>query len=154
MPGTHCYMPLCKNRSNGNVINDHFRAKKLRFTSARHVLRYVITKTRAQIKIKSLFFYLILWLFDFSALLYLLAFASSSCLIYKFISSDSICVTMHVVKNWCIKCCHWWRMLHGSSFKYLTHCYFARLTWRYVITSTLKRHRHYHIWQTVQRCIV
>ena len=27
MPGTHCYMPLCKNRSNGNVINDHFRAK-------------------------------------------------------------------------------------------------------------------------------
>ena len=35
----------------------------------------------------------------------------------------------------------------------LTHCYFARLTWRYVITSTLTRHRHYHIWQTVQRCI-
>ena len=39
-------------------------------------------------------------------------------------------------------------------FKYLTHCYFARLTWRYVITSTSKRHRHYHIWQTVQRCIL
>ena len=38
-------------------------------------------------------------------------------------------------------------------FKYLTHCYFARLTLRYVITSTLKRHRHDHIWQTVQRCI-
>ena len=40
-------------------------------------------------------------------------------------------------------------------FKYLTqcHCYFDRLTWRYVITSTLKRHRHYHIWQTVQTCI-
>ena len=34
-------------------------------------------------------------------------------------------------------------------FKYLTHCYFARLTRRYIITSTLKRHRHYHIWQTV-----
>ena len=24
------------------------------------------------------------------------------------------------------------------------HCYFALLTWRYVITSTLKRHWHYH----------
>ena len=28
MPGTHCYVPQCKNRSNGNVITDHFRAKK------------------------------------------------------------------------------------------------------------------------------
>ena len=30
---------------------------------------------------------------------------------------------------------------------------FALLTWRYVITSTLKRHWNYLIWQTVQRCI-
>ena len=30
----------------------------------------------------------------------------------------------------------------------------ALLMWRYVITSTLKCHWHYHIWQTVQRCIV
>ena len=37
--------------------------------------------------------------------------------------------------------------------KYLTHCYFAQITWRHIITSTLKRHRHYHIWQIVQRCI-
>ena len=28
--------------------------------------------------------------------------------------------------------------------KYLTHCNFARLTLHYVITSTLKRHRHNH----------
>ena len=32
------------------------------------------------------FFFLVLWLFDFSAIILLLAFASSSCLIYTFIS--------------------------------------------------------------------
>ena len=78
--------------------------------------RFALRQTRAQIKIKSLFFFLILCLFDFSALLLLLGFASSSCLIYTFISKHIyICVTMHVVKNLCVKCCHWWRILHGSS---------------------------------------
>ena len=33
-------------------------------------------------------------------------------------------------------------------FKCLTHCYFARLTWRYVITSTLKRHRYHRVKQS------
>ena len=47
--------------------------------SASHVLRYVITKTRAQIKIKS----------DFLPGLLLLAFTSPSCLIYKFISKHT-----------------------------------------------------------------
>ena len=28
MPGTHCYVPQCKNRGNGHVINDHLQAKK------------------------------------------------------------------------------------------------------------------------------
>ena len=27
IPGTHCYVPQCKNMGNGNVINDFFRAK-------------------------------------------------------------------------------------------------------------------------------
>ena len=74
--------------------NDDAMAKIATFSARRPCVvpvllaLYVITKTRAQItkKIKSLFFYLILWLFDFSAFLFLLAFASSSCLIYKFIS--------------------------------------------------------------------
>ena len=89
IPGTHCYVPQFKNRGNGNVINDHFRAKNSCDSRApdRYVLRYVIIKTRAQIKIKSLFFFLTLWLFDFSALLLLLTFASSSCLIYTLISN-------------------------------------------------------------------
>ena len=30
---------------------------------------------------------------------------------------QSICVTMHVVKTLCVKCCHWWRILHGSSLR-------------------------------------
>ena len=37
-------------------------------------------------------------------------------------------------------------------FKYLTHCYFARVTRRYVITSTLKRHRHYMANRTKVYC--
>ena len=58
-----------------------FEPKTARFTSARHVLSDVITTTGAQIQIKCFFFFLILWLFDFSAILMLLAFANSSCLI-------------------------------------------------------------------------
>ena len=89
-----CHCGVCRTstavaprlRCDGGIINDDFRAKNSCVSRAhwraRHVLRYVITNTRVQIKIKSLFFSLILWLFDFSALLLLLAFASSSCLIY------------------------------------------------------------------------
>ena len=62
-----------------------FEPKTARFMSSRHVLNYVIITTRAQTKLNVVFFFLILWLFDFSAILLLLAFASSSCLIYKFI---------------------------------------------------------------------
>ena len=46
MPGTHCYAPECLNRINGHVINDHIQGKKqLRFSSAKLVLRYVVTQT-------------------------------------------------------------------------------------------------------------
>ena len=59
MPGTHFYA-LRINRSNCHVMNDNLQAKhsclSLAQWRARHVLCYVITKTRAQIKIKSVFF--------------------------------------------------------------------------------------------------
>ncbi len=58
MPSTHCYVPQCINRGNDHVINDHLQAKTAAFHEHhRYVLRYVITKTRAHIKI--LFFFLI-----------------------------------------------------------------------------------------------
>ena len=48
-----------------------------------------MAKTRDQIKIKSSFFFLILWLFGLSAVLLLLALASSSCLIYEVMSKHT-----------------------------------------------------------------
>ena len=71
--------------------------------SATHVLCHVITKTRAQIKIKSSFCFLILWLFDFSAVLLLLAFASSSCLIYEFISKHARNYARCYELMWCCR---------------------------------------------------
>ena len=47
MPGTHCYAQTGETATPLMII---FEPKQLRFTSATHVLRYVITKTRAQIK--------------------------------------------------------------------------------------------------------
>ena len=86
MPGTHCYVPQCINRGNGHVTNDHLQAKTTAFHERYDT--FYVTKTRAQIKIKY-FLFLILCLSDFSALLLLLALASSSCLIYKFISKQT-----------------------------------------------------------------
>ena len=65
MPGTHCYVPQCINRGNGHVINNHLQAKN---TSAGRAARYVITAESKYI----IFFFLILWLFDFPARLLLL----------------------------------------------------------------------------------
>ena len=47
--------------------------------------------------------------------------------------------------------CRWALTFSCSNIEHIA--LFALLTWRYVIASTLKRHWHYHIWQTVQRCI-
>ena len=85
------HIVMCYNAKTGvteTLLTTIFEPKTAHSTSARHVLSYVITTTRAQFKSKSnvFFFFLILWLFDFSAILLLLAFASSSCLLYKFIS--------------------------------------------------------------------
>ena len=66
MPDTHCYVPQCINRGNGHVINDHLQAKN---TSAGRTPCYVII---AESKFFLIFFFLILWLFDFSARLLVL----------------------------------------------------------------------------------
>ena len=68
------YIVMCYNAKTGvmaMLLTIIFEPNTARFTSARHVLSYVITTTRAQIQIKCCFFFLILWLFDFSALILL-----------------------------------------------------------------------------------
>ena len=90
MHDTHCYVPQCINRGNGYVINDHLQAKK---SSAGNI----ITTTRAEIKILYTFFFLILWLFDFSVIILLLDLQAP---VVGFTSIyQSIRVTMHVVMN-------------------------------------------------------
>ena len=87
-------VPQCINRGNGHVINDHLQAKK---TRARRAPRYVVTTTRAEIKILYTFFFLILWLFDFSVIISLLDLQAP---VVGFTHLyQSIRVTMHVVMN-------------------------------------------------------
>ena len=92
MPGTHCYVPQCiNNRGNGHVINDHLQAKN---TSAGRRTRYIITTEST--------FFIFVFISDTLAVRLLgssftFSFASSSYLIYKFISK--LRVTMHVVMN-------------------------------------------------------
>ena len=80
------HIVMCINIGNGHVINEHFRAKNSCVSPPLDTfnLRHHHDTSSNQNQMFSSF--LILWLFDFSALLLLLAFASSSCLIYKFIS--------------------------------------------------------------------
>ena len=89
MPGTHCYVPQCINSGNNHVINDHLRAKNS--CVSRAIDTFCDTSSpRYELKSKlNLFFFVILWLFDFSALLLLLVFASSGCLIYTFMSTHT-----------------------------------------------------------------
>ena len=82
MPDTHCYAPQCI-YINSQIINDHLQAKNScvsRVLNTRFALRHHQDTSSYQNSI--LFFFLILWLFNFSVLLLLLAFASSCCLIY------------------------------------------------------------------------
>ena len=60
MPGTHCYVPLCINRGNGHVINDHLQAKNSCVSRAPDT--YCVTSSpRHELKSKlNLFLFLIL----------------------------------------------------------------------------------------------
>ena len=72
------HIVMCYNAKTGvteTLLTIIFEPKTARFTS---VLSYIITSC--------FFFFLILWLFNFSAILLLLAFASSGYLICKFMS--------------------------------------------------------------------
>ena len=129
MPGTHCYMPPYKNRSNVNVINDHFRAK----TAAIHKrqTRFALRHHQDTSSNKNQIF---VFLPDTLAVRLLSSSLSFSfCklqLSYLHIYFIALCVTIHVVKNWCIKCCHWWRILHGSSLRLSVHdLLLCRCTW-------------------------
>ena len=101
MPDIHCYVPQCLNRSNGHVINDHLRAKNSCVSRALGTL-CVTSSPRHELKSKLnlFFFFPIRWLFDFSALLLLKAPVVIFTIIFQ-----SLRVTMHVVMNWCVKCC-------------------------------------------------
>ena len=78
-----------KNRGNGNVNNDHFRAKNSCDSRAPDTFALRHHQNTSSNKNQIFVFFLILWLLDFSALLLLLTFASSSCFIYKFISKHN-----------------------------------------------------------------
>ena len=86
--------PQSINRGNGYVINDHLQAKQ---THAGRAPRHAIITTRAEIKILYTFFFLILWLFDFSVIILLLVLQAP---VVGFTNLyQSIRVTMHVVMN-------------------------------------------------------
>ena len=80
MLGARYYEPQCINRGNGHVTNDHLQA----------IIRWFCVTSSSLHDIKSTFyqhfFFMLLWLFDFLALLVLLAFASSTCRIYQLLS--------------------------------------------------------------------
>ena len=77
MSGTHCYVPQYINRGNG------------------HVITIIFFKRKSKLFIH--FFFLILWLFDFSGILLLLVLQAA---VIGFTNLfQSIGVTMHVVIN-------------------------------------------------------
>ena len=75
------------------MINDHLQAKNCCVSRAQwRADRFCVTSSprhALKSKLNLAFFFVILWLFDFSAFLLRLAFASSSCLIYEFISKHT-----------------------------------------------------------------
>ena len=110
------------NRSNGHVNNDHLQANNSRVSRAqwrtRHVLRYVITKTHAQIKIKSWFFLpdtLAVPLFSYS-------FAFSFCnlqLSYLRIYFKAYAYLWTLLWPDVLSAADWWQILHGSSLHFM-----------------------------------
>ena len=87
---------MCYNANTGvteTLLTIIFEPKTARFTSARHVLSYVITTTRAQIQIKCVFF-----LPDtLSSQLFFCFYLLQAPIVLFTNSFQSICVTMHVV---------------------------------------------------------
>ena len=109
MSGTHCYIPQCINRVNGH---DHLQTTNSCVSRALGVFCVTSSPRHELRSTLNAFFFLILWLFDLSALLLVLAFPSSSCLIYKFISKH----TRNNARCYELMCAsEWWRILHGSS---------------------------------------
>ena len=86
MHDTLCNVPQCINRGNGHVINDHLQAKK---TRARRAPRYVVTTTRAEIKILYTFFLPDTLAVRLLGYYFTFRFASSSCRVYTFISKHT-----------------------------------------------------------------
>ena len=106
-----------------------------------HVLRYVSSSPRHASKSNLAFF-----LPDTLAVRFLsssFAFCFCKLPVALFTNSfQSIRVTMHVVKTLCVKCCHWWRILHGSSFNGLTQ-------WLLLLLQQIKcliRHSSESLW--------